>query len=279
MTFKTVLYVVGCDDEENAQEISAVMELAQQSDWHLTVLVLGIAPSPPMSTFGVTPQDLWVGELTAMQSRAESRAKEIRGNAQSRGLSADVAMRVCDHPQADDVVGERARFADVTLISGADSPGAVQVRTLYGALYKSARPVLMLPNLVPATFSPAVIMVAWDSGIPATRSVGHALSLMKAAELVRITIVDPIATPGADGPEPGADLALFLARHGVKVQVDPIPSGGRPVSQALVQHARDEDVDLIVMGAFGRSRLHQVVFGGTTTAVTKAPPVPLVLAH
>jgi nucleotide-binding universal stress UspA family protein len=74
-------------------------------------------------------------------------------------------------------------------------------------------------------------------------------------------------------------LALFLARHGVNVQVDPIPSGDRPISQALGQHARDKDVDLIVMGAFGRSRLHQVVFGGTTTAMTELPPVPLLLAH
>ncbi|MGO7954792.1 universal stress protein, partial [Rhizobium ruizarguesonis] len=63
------------------------------------------------------------------------------------------------------------------------------------------------------------------------------------------------------------DVANFLARHGVKVDVDCIESGGRRVDEVLRQHAVDVAADMIVMGAYNHSRLQQSLFGGVTQSM------------
>ncbi|WP_457812794.1 universal stress protein (plasmid) [Sinorhizobium meliloti] len=77
---------------------------------------------------------------------------------------------------------------------------------------------------------------------------------MSNAKSVHVAMVDPTATPRQSGDEPGADVAAYLARHGIDVTVDALPSAGRSVAQVLQRHANDVAADMIVMGAYGHSR-------------------------
>ncbi|MBX5224753.1 universal stress protein, partial [Rhizobium sp. NLR8a] len=78
---------------------------------------------------------------------------------------------------------------------------------------------------------------------------------------------------------PGADIAAYLARHGVKVQVDRIASGGQPADQVLRQHAVDVSADLIVMGAYNHPRWQQTIFGGVTRGMIEESRMPIFMAH
>lgn len=103
--------------------------------------------------------------------------------------------------------------------------------------------------------------------------------MMKKAQSVHVTMVDPIAASRVSGDEPGADMATYLARHGINVSVETLPSSGRFVTQTLQRHALDINADMIVMGAYGHSRLLELILGGVTKSMLKEARFPVLLAH
>ena len=279
MAIRTVLHVVDSASERH-QISDDILQLAETEGWHLAVLVIGISPPPPVYTYGATPQDFWLADVQNVQNRTETAVGAVEKQLQNWGLSADVSAQVCDRQRIDAVVGSRAQFADLTLVpSSLDTDPALRSRIAYGGLFNSGKPILLLPSDVPSALSSQRIMLSWDSGMPATRAVGHALDLLKSAKIVQLVCIDPGTSAEADGPEPGADLATYLVRHGVNVEIFQVASGEQPIPQVLERHARDQGIDLLVMGAFGRSRLRQIVFGGTTSAIVENPVLPVLMAH
>jgi nucleotide-binding universal stress UspA family protein len=79
--------------------------------------------------------------------------------------------------------------------------------------------------------------------------------------------------------EPGADLATWLARHGLNVSIKCLPSGGIPIADAILNHAADNGFDLVVMGAYGHSWMREALIGGATRDILKTMTVPVLMAH
>ena len=92
-------------------------------------------------------------------------------------------------------------------------------------------------------------------------------------------LIDPVPSFEGHGPEPGADLATYLGRHGISLTVHRLPREGKDVSEVLQRTAVDLGADLIVMGGFGHSRLRQRIFGGTTTSTIRETRIPVLMAH
>ena len=91
--------------------------------------------------------------------------------------------------------------------------------------------------------------------------------------------VNPSEAPFGHGEEPGADIALHLARHGVKVEVQRIDTRDLDVANAILSHVADRGSDLLVMGAYGHSRLRELVLGGVTRTILHDMTVPVLIAH
>jgi nucleotide-binding universal stress UspA family protein len=127
--------------------------------------------------------------------------------------------------------------------------------------------------------TPKVVLLAWDSRVEAARAAREAIDLMSSADSVHVTLIDPQSTHTGNGPEPGADIAAYLARHGCKVTVDRLPSSGYTVAEALRQHAVDISADLVVMGAYGHSRLRERIFGGVTKSMIDVLVLPVLMAR
>ncbi|TIQ01328.1 MAG: universal stress protein, partial [Mesorhizobium sp.] len=100
--------------------------------------------------------------------------------------------------------------------------------------------------------------------LEASRAVRESLDLLPGADEVNLVMVDPVADEYRHGAEPGAAAAAYLARHGVNVTVDRLPSLDHSVVDVLRRHALDIAADLMVMGAYGHSRLRERIFGGVT---------------
>ena len=96
---------------------------------------------------------------------------------------------------------------------------------------------------------------------------------------MRIALIDPAEGESGHGAEPGADVAAYLARHGVKVTVDRVPRQGKSVASMLRQHAVDTTAELLVMGGYGHSRLRERIFGGVTKSMLDRPPLPIFMAR
>jgi nucleotide-binding universal stress UspA family protein len=122
-------------------------------------------------------------------------------------------------------------------------------------------------------------MVAWDARIEAARAVREAIDMLAAADDVHVVLVDPKAHLWDHGEEPGADIAAYLARHGAKVTVHRLPGQGMTVAEVLRRHAGDMAADLVVIGAYGHSRLRERIFGGTTKSMLEDATVPLFMAR
>jgi nucleotide-binding universal stress UspA family protein len=139
----------------------------------------------------------------------------------------------------------------------------------------SARPVLALPYAGRFATIGARVLLAWDGSSEATRAVWGALPLLRAADLVAIVLFKPAE---AAGRQPGADLALYLARHGVRCEVhaEPVPIAG---GATLLSCAADLQSDLIVMGAYGHARLREMLLGGVTETILASMTVPVLMAH
>ena len=83
----------------------------------------------------------------------------------------------------------------------------------------------------------------------------------------------------APGPSPERRLSEVLARHGIAAELIAEPSLDLDPADLLLNQAADSGADLIVMGAYGRSRVRELVLGGVTRGVLQHMTVPVLLSH
>jgi nucleotide-binding universal stress UspA family protein len=144
----------------------------------------------------------------------------------------------------------------------------------------SGRPVLIIPYAGRFHNVGRRVLIAWDASVEATRAITTAIPLLKRADHVELAVFNPTVGLEAHGERPGADIALYLARHGVKVEVsEEKTAAGMDVGNALLSHAADIGADLMVMGGYGHSRFREVLLGGVTDTVLKSMTVPTLMAH
>lgn len=278
MTIKTVLTVTSPDLGDADLKLSAT--LCEEIEAHLAVLIVALAAPPPIGEYAAVVSDVWLQERQADLAKLKERSDAVSTWLASSRVSTDISSEYQEIAWSDEAIGRRARYADITLL-GPDmlSHDTLKEKVVEGALFHSGKPLLLIPDGATATLKPKRIMVAWDSRIEASRAVALSLDLLTAAEEVRLVLVDPVEGEEAHGAEPGADIATFLARHGIKVAVDRLPSQGKAVASILRQHLSDMAAELLVMGAYGHSRLRQRIFGGVTSSMLDEPPIPILMAR
>lgn len=278
MTTTTILSVLG--PNQGNRDLDMAAAICGEADGHLSILAVGIASPVPIGTYADVMSDAWYVERQREAKKLNERVADLKSSLAGSGSGGDVSGEYVELALAGEVIGRRARYADITLLGPSLlADDSISDSALDGALYRSGKPVLVLPETGSATLAPTSVIVAWDGSMEAARAVHSARSILKAAESVRIVLVDPVAGDAGQGGEPGADVAAYLARLGVPVTVDRLPSGGKPVADVLIQHARDHSAQMIVMGAYGHSRLRERIFGGVTRSMLNGVIVPLFMAH
>jgi nucleotide-binding universal stress UspA family protein len=278
MPFRTILTVTA--PELGNGDLKLAEALCEGVGAHLSALVVQMAAPPPVGEFAVIVSDAWFAERQEDERRLEARRIEVTTALASSPVSTDVTAAYQELAWSDEAIGRRARYADLTVVG----PELLATETLgpkvvEGALFSSGKPLLLVPEGARATLRPKRVMVAWDARIESSRAVREALEMLVAADEVSVVLVDPVAAEYSHGAEPGADIAAYLARHGAKVRVDRLPGEGQAVAAVLRRHAVDFDADMLVMGAYGHSRLRQRIFGGTTNSMLANPPLALFMAR
>jgi nucleotide-binding universal stress UspA family protein len=208
--------------------------------------------------------------------------REFTEQAAALGVASVEARLVED--VADYALLLQSRYADLVVLSqgsGADTPPAAYARTrglpervsLHGV-----RPVLLVPAAWDGHALPGAAVVGWDGGMCALRAIAVALPLLQAADTVKLALINPAQLLELHGEDPGADMAVYLARHGVNVDVV-VERTHATVGDALMALARDCHAGLMVSGAYGHSRFRELVLGGVTRELLERAPVPVLLAH
>ena len=174
-----------------------------------------------------------------------------------------------------------ARYNDLVIMGqpDPDDTGPAGRHLPEAVLLGAGRPVLVVPYIGLARPPGRKILVAWDAGREAGRALREALPMLARAEEVTVLTIEAKTGPNGHGEEPGADIAHYLARHGCQVTVEAIRDSSIGVGDTLLSHIGDRDFDLLVMGAYGHSRLRELALGGVTQHLLAHMTIPVLASH
>lgn len=278
MPFRTLLSIAG--ENTGNEDLKLAAGLCEEIGAHLSVVVVAMAAPPPIGQVAAMLSDDWLEERQGDLARLSARADDISKLLNRMSISADLTCEYQEQAWTDEAIGRRARYVDLTVLGpGLLARNLLREKAAEGALFHSGKPLLLVPAEAKPTLTPKRVMVAWDASLEATRAVREALDILAGSEEVRVAIVDPVESAFGHGEEPGADVAAFLARHGAKVIVDRLPSEDRSIAEVLRRHSADCAAEMLVMGAYGHSRLRQRMLGGVTRSMLEEPPLPILMAR
>ncbi|CAN7602466.1 MULTISPECIES: universal stress protein [Duganella] len=280
MSYKTILVHVD-QSSHAATRIALAAQLAASQDAHLigaalTGLTMEYYRNSGATFAGPLPQE----ELDEITRRGEQALERFEAQARAAGVSYERRYSD-DEPEVGLVL--QARYADLVVLSQTDpaTEGLAMLRKLpeYVALY-GGRPVLMVPYAGAFPHLDRHALVAWDGSRAATRAVTDALPLLRKSARTTLALFNAERQYGVHGEQPGADIALFLARHGVKVEVlQQTTAPGMDVGNALLSLAADVGADLLVAGAYGHQRWREMVLGGVTRRLLQSMTLPVLMSH
>lgn len=280
MGYKTIL--VSLNEVGRLPElVAAAAKIAQAQGSHVAGLyVIPAVQVYPSVGFEAAPQ-VFEGNRTFFKDNA-ARVRQAFEEAMRRdGLNFDFHQVDSRTPIIADEVTALGRSADLVIVSATnpDEITGVERDFVEQVVMAVGRPVVVLPFKGNAAISLDDIVLGWDGGREAARAAYDALPLLQAAKKVRVVRVDPQKDPNLRASVPGADLAEALARHGVKAEARGFPTDGSDEGQALLRCADDSGAGLIVMGAYGHSRLSEFIFGGATRFVLNRMNRPVLMSH
>jgi nucleotide-binding universal stress UspA family protein len=280
MAIKDVLVQVD-GSKTAAARFAAAIDLAQTHGAHLTGLCLAVEPPVPATILGMIPPDLLTNQKQAVLEQAETATAQFRVAVEAAGVRGESRIVQVLELDAVDVFIQHARHADLAILSQADPEEMSALGRQFAAdfLMGSGRPVIVIPYIGPAPTLGQRVLVAWDGGREATRAVNDSLPLLKRAHMVTVLSVNPDVSSDAGRRDPGADISLHLARHGVKVTAARTVARETSTSDVILADIADNGIDLLVMGAYGHSRLRELVLGGVTRHLLDHMTVPVLMSH
>jgi nucleotide-binding universal stress UspA family protein len=253
------------------------ISVAAALDAHLTGIVFLYGPIVPVSHAGYVPPELEVIERHN-QAAVEAARESFTAACARAGINAEPLTLSASLVSAGDQFGLIARRFDLAVVGQAEpETNAVEENIVEAALFDSGGPVIIVPYIQKAPLKLDHIMVCWDGGRAAARAIRDAMPFLRRGGSVEVVIVTN--ERGKQDQIERADIGAHLSRHGLNVAVKRMPLGDVDVADMLLSHAADEEVDFIVMGGYGHSRLREFVLGGVTRSLLRTMTVPVLMSH
>jgi nucleotide-binding universal stress UspA family protein len=286
MSVKTILLPLSGADVPGGV-IETALRLTKYFAGHLDVLYVRRNPRNllPYATLGLSRQ-MRESVLEAAEQNTETQAQKTRAvfeDACKRvGVPVVVERTGSDSASASwqeetgqegSILAIRGRLADLIVLAG-PIPVSPPPEVAEAALKSTGRPVVIVPSTATGVIANR-IGIGWNGSAEAARAVGAAIPYMQAADSV--TIFSGTAHPEKN---PSADqLVDYLGWHGVEASVKAFEAHDPSVGEALLAEARREDIDLLVVGGYSRSRLRELILGGVTGHLLANADMPVFMVH
>jgi nucleotide-binding universal stress UspA family protein len=276
MTYKTIL--VHLADERRAERVlEPAIDVARRSNAHL--IGIHVAPGIPDASPFALPyatelMNAALGAERAVATKLKAEFERMTSNQpfvaewiSAEAPGADLAGRVIAHARAADLVVASQADPDWELGPVLEFPERL--------VMESGRPVLVVPYAGRHSVVGRTAAVAWAPRREATRAVFDSLPLLQQAAIVHVLS----APEDGAGAWPDTAILAALARQGVTAKSHALQASERDVGEEILSAIADLGVDLLVVGAYGHSRLREFVFGGTTRHVMRHMTTPTLLSH
>lgn len=280
MTIKNILLHMDATDRCE-ERLGLAGEFAQRNDAHLSGLFVIPEPFYPVYSDGAYfPQDMVENLEKEEQENCKKAERTFQEFLDAQGIHGE--WRTEQGPLGQ-VVSRHARYADLTIVGkgSMDDPKHYPDPFLAeDVVMESGRPVLVVPNAGHFEGFGKRILVCWNASREAVRAVNDAMPLLQSADKVTVLAVNPDKPSSGDhGDIPSADIALYLARHGVKAEAASAKTSQSDIGEIILSRAFDIDADMIVAGAYGHSRTREWILGGVTKTLLHETTVPAFLSH
>jgi nucleotide-binding universal stress UspA family protein len=280
MSFRTVL--ANLNETSNNMAVTATAAVFAR-EFDATVIGLYVVPAArvyPLAYYEPIPE-----MFEAHRKHFDRQTQSVRAafNAAFAGSSVRSNLRIENSPSPliCESVTERARVCDLVLVSQTEtaSERGVELDFVPRVAIAAGRPVMVVPLESPLRSLPETVVIGWNGSREAARAVFDSLPILKHAKVVHIIWVDPPGERRQAQSLPGEELARSLKLHGVKAQAGPLTTHGEDVGEVLLRKAADLGAGLLVIGAYGHSRLSEFILGGVTRTVLRQMRCPVLVSH
>jgi nucleotide-binding universal stress UspA family protein len=273
MPYRTILVHVN-DQRRIEALLGPAIELAVRYNAHLIGMHVYTSLPLPQLQLGVR------GRPGGKEREVEELAAAFARSTDGRPFVAEWRAVKVDHADFAPIVIEHALAADLIVASQNDPdwPLSGLLDFPERLALESGRPVLVVPYVGRYPRVGRNVVIAWKRGREAARAVFDALPLLQGAEKVHILEVRERAGHGGDLAD-DTSIAAALARHGIKPSVRTSIAADISVGDEILSRLADLEADLLIMGAYGHSRMREMIFGGVTQHIAGHMTVPTLLSH
>lgn len=287
MDYKKLTVVVG-GTEASRTAITTALVTAKKFNAHVEALHVRADPRQAIPYMGEGMSGAMVDDILRVAEK-EAAERATRGRAMFTEMCAAASVTLVEAlpppgklsaswyelvGRDEEMVARRGRVADL-IVAGRPLKDAELPSTavLEGALLETGRALLVAPPTPPKEIG-AKIAIAWLGSVEAARAVSAALPFLAQAQEVHI-----VAWGEQEHAGSAKDLQDYLALHGIEGRLSSLKSSGSDVGEPLLAECAALGVDLLVMGGYTRSRLRQMILGGTTSHVLGNTEIPVLMAH
>jgi nucleotide-binding universal stress UspA family protein len=279
MTYKTILVCLN-DLERNQALLESATGLARDMDAHLRGSYV-IPAVEIYGGFGFEPI-IFEGNQELFTDAEKSVRLAFNSARENFGVRGDIIVINSTSPDITDHVVHHARLADIAIINQPPEESALSTvgrGFVERVLLSTGRPTLVLPRKGRTSLAADLAVVGWSGTREAARAAFDSMPLLKRAKKVEIVWIDPEMNYPHPGRLPGDELAAALSRHGVNTEIHPVSTGGTDAGEALLNVVASSAAELLVIGAYGHSRISEMILGGATKSVLKGMNCPVLFSH
>ncbi len=254
------------------------LDLARRLEAHVTGVALAVDPIVPGFVVAPLPVEVIEQARTEAVEVARGATRRFLAEAGKAGVAAEARVAEILMGGAPEGFVVNCRSTDLVVIGqdDPDRPEPMREAMIETALFEGTAPLLLVPYISRGAIALDRVMIAWDGSRTAARAVQAALPLLALARKISVVMIEKA---GSNPGQPGAELATWLARHGLDVEVTQIEAPDISVADALLDHAADKSFDLLVMGGYGHSRVREFLLGGATRGILATMTLPVLMAH
>ncbi|MFD2207421.1 universal stress protein [Kiloniella antarctica] len=276
MNHKSILVHLA-NDEEHTTRLEVALKLAKQNDAHVSALFITTPIGMPAEIYGRGASVQFLLDATkSSEDRAEELEKEFRETCERENISHSWVVQEGDHIS---LLAEHAHAADVIIVSQPyfeHFEDRFRTRLVEEVTLLSGLPCLMVPRGFDASKDIAKrVMIAWKSTRESLRAVRDNMNALRKADKVFLLTIQPDTQDALSLSE----INNYLNRHGINAETLTIAQTETSIGQTIHDSAQAHGCDVIVCGAYGHSRLREMLLGGVTKYLVKEATIPVVMSH
>ena len=275
MSFTTIM-VYADIDETPEQRVRLAATLAKK----FTAKLIGFsacAVAPPIGAESPVILEVLAADTQEIKAKLSKKEDWFRGIINAKGCDHNkFSWRfVVDYPT--ESLARESRCADLIVVGRTKRPnGVYSTLDLGGIVLKAGRPVVVVPDGI-GSINAKHVVVGWKDTREARRALLDSLPFLHEAE--RISIVEICNASEKDAQERVNDVVIYLGRHSIKAEAKIIQHDKASDAARLTRFAQDQGADLLVVGAYGHSRLGEWIFGGMTRELLAGSPICCFMSH